>query len=107
MTSPYLAKCKRLRTDGPTPCLCCPGECVGDDPTIQMLPEVEAMLQAAERRWLPHCPFRYRPKRRRYSFGVAGGFLDYIDECERKAEADYNAKYVTCWDRFLHWLGWH
>lgn len=29
--SPYLAKCKRLRTDGPTPCLCCPGECVGDE----------------------------------------------------------------------------
>lgn len=27
--SPYLAKCKRLRTDGPTPCLCCPGKCVG------------------------------------------------------------------------------
>jgi hypothetical protein len=30
--SPYLAKCKRLRTDGPTPCLCCPTECVGDAP---------------------------------------------------------------------------
>lgn len=22
-------KCRRRRTDGPTPCLCCPGECVG------------------------------------------------------------------------------
>lgn len=28
-TSPYLAKCKRLRLDGPTPCLCCEGECEG------------------------------------------------------------------------------
>lgn len=27
--SPYAAKCKRRRTDGPTPCLCCSGECVG------------------------------------------------------------------------------
>lgn len=27
--SPYLAKCRRLRLDGPTPCLCCPGECIG------------------------------------------------------------------------------
>lgn len=26
----YRDKCKRLRTDGPTPCLCCPDECVGD-----------------------------------------------------------------------------
>jgi hypothetical protein len=30
MASPYFEKCKRLRTDGPTPCLCCPAECVGD-----------------------------------------------------------------------------
>lgn len=28
----YRAKCKRLRTDGPTPCLCCPDLCVGDRP---------------------------------------------------------------------------
>lgn len=28
-TSPYLAKCKRLRLDGPTPCLCCEGDCHG------------------------------------------------------------------------------
>lgn len=28
-SSPYAAKCKRRRTDGPTPCLCCPQECVG------------------------------------------------------------------------------
>lgn len=25
----YRDKCKRLRFDGPTPCLCCPGECTG------------------------------------------------------------------------------
>lgn len=28
-TSHYMAKCKRLRDDGPTPCLCCQGECYG------------------------------------------------------------------------------
>jgi hypothetical protein len=28
--SPYMSKCKRFRTDGPTPCLCCEGECYGD-----------------------------------------------------------------------------
>lgn len=27
--SGYRAKCKRLRLDGPTPCLCCEGECRG------------------------------------------------------------------------------
>lgn len=27
--SPYLHKCKRRRLDGPTPCLCCKGECIG------------------------------------------------------------------------------
>lgn len=27
--SPYMRKCKRRRTDGPTPCLCCEGECIG------------------------------------------------------------------------------
>jgi hypothetical protein len=27
----YAAKCKRRRTDGPTPCLCCPGECTGGE----------------------------------------------------------------------------
>lgn len=26
---PYAEKCKRRRADGSTPCLCCPGECVG------------------------------------------------------------------------------
>lgn len=26
-------KCKRLRSDGPTPCWCCPGECFGDKMT--------------------------------------------------------------------------
>lgn len=30
LASPYMAKCKRIRTDGPTPCYCCPGECVGE-----------------------------------------------------------------------------
>ena len=28
----FREKCKRFRTDGPTPCLCCPGECVGQWP---------------------------------------------------------------------------
>jgi hypothetical protein len=28
----YREKCKRFRTDGPTPCLCCPDKCVGDFP---------------------------------------------------------------------------
>ena len=51
------------------------------------------------------CPFRYRVRRRSYSFGVAGEFLDYIEEQERKAEAAYNAAYPTCWLCFLHWLG--
>lgn len=27
--SPYVAKCRRFRADGPTPCLCCPVECIG------------------------------------------------------------------------------
>lgn len=50
-TSPYLAKCKRLRTDGPTPCLCCPGECVGDSPDTEDLLEAaeEAMYAASAR----------------------------------------------------------
>lgn len=26
----YMDKCKRRRTDGPTPCWCCPGECIGE-----------------------------------------------------------------------------
>lgn len=47
--SPFLAKCKRLRTDGPTPCLCCPGECVGDrkeyDGHPGFFPEDVARLQ--------------------------------------------------------------
>jgi hypothetical protein len=51
------------------------------------------------------CPFRFRPPKRRYSFGVAGDFLDYIEEQDRRAEAEYDAAYPTCWLRFLHWLG--
>lgn len=27
---PYAAKCKRRRTGEPTPCYCCPEECVGE-----------------------------------------------------------------------------
>jgi hypothetical protein len=62
------------------------------------------------------CPFgRPHPPVRRtsFSFGVADGFIDYIEEVEaREAElywAKYNAfldQYPTCWSRFLHWLGW-
>jgi hypothetical protein len=29
LNASYRSKCKRLRTDGPTPCLCCEGECMG------------------------------------------------------------------------------
>lgn len=28
----YRDKCKRRRSDGPTPCLCCPGACYGGEP---------------------------------------------------------------------------
>jgi hypothetical protein len=52
-------------------------------------------------------------RRTSFSFGVADGFIDYIEEVEaREAElywAKYNAfldQYPTCWSRFLHWLGW-
>lgn len=53
------------------------------------------------------CPFRYRPTNRRYSFGVAGDFLDFIEEREREAAEDYERKYTTCWAKFLHWIGWY
>lgn len=50
------------------------------------------------------CPFRYR-RRTKFSFGVAADFYDFIAERDDKAEAAFNAKYPTCWDKFLHWLG--
>lgn len=32
----YASKCKRRRADGPTPCLCCPGECYGAAPSHEL-----------------------------------------------------------------------
>jgi len=37
----YRDKCKRLRLDGPTPCLCCEGECVGGDWPFLTIPSVK------------------------------------------------------------------
>lgn len=50
------------------------------------------------------CPFRYR-RRNRFSFGVAGDFIDFLEERDNEAEAELNRKYPTCWAKFLHWLG--
>jgi hypothetical protein len=60
--SPYLAKCKRLRLDGPTPCLCCPGGCIGDLPQYDshpgFVPDVEATPKALDLSGeLPPCSF--------------------------------------------------
>lgn len=52
------------------------------------------------------CPFHFKAPSRRYSFGVAGDFVDYIEEQNRRAKARYDELYPTCWLRFLHWLGW-
>lgn len=58
------------------------------------------------------CPFRYRKSRRNYrsySFGVAPDFMDFVEEAEDRRmaaederEAEFNRKYPTCWDKFLH-----
>lgn len=53
----------------------------------------------------PDCPFDFKYPNRRYSFMVDPGFVEYCEECDERARLDYEAKYVTCWDRFLHWLG--
>jgi hypothetical protein len=53
------------------------------------------------------CPFSYRAPRRRFSFGVAPEFLDFVMDRDRAAEAEFNRKYPTCWRKFLHWVGWN
>ncbi len=49
------------------------------------------------------CPFRYK-RRNKFSFGVSGDFLDFVEEQENKEELEYNTKYPTCWDKFIKWL---
>lgn len=51
-----------------------------------------------------NCPFRYR-RRTKFSFMVDPSFVDYIVERDDRAEAAFNEKYPTCWDKLLHWLG--
>lgn len=51
------------------------------------------------------CPFRYRRRRRRYTFGVSADFIEYVEAEEAREEAEYDAAYPTCWAKFLHWLG--
>lgn len=50
------------------------------------------------------CPFRFR-RTNKFSFGVAWEFVDFVTEREDRAEAEHNARYPTCWAKFLHWLG--
>lgn len=50
------------------------------------------------------CPFNYR-YRKRYSFGVSGDFVEFVQEREEREAAEYNAAYPTCLAKFLHWLG--
>jgi hypothetical protein len=52
------------------------------------------------------CPFRYRRRWQKFSFGVDPGFMDFVTEQDDRAEVEFNEKYPTCWDKFLHWLGW-
>lgn len=52
------------------------------------------------------CPFRYRRRFKRFSFGVDPGFMDHVTAIDDDAEREYNEKYPTCWDRFLHWIEW-
>lgn len=51
MTIDYAAKCKRRRSDGPTPCLCCPGECTGDPQTFAGMPVVLQHPLIVQRTW--------------------------------------------------------
>jgi hypothetical protein len=50
------------------------------------------------------CPFRYRRRDQKFSFGVDPGYLDFIMAQEDAAEAEFDAKYPTCWAKFKHWL---
>lgn len=52
------------------------------------------------------CPWRYR-RQTKFSFGVDPDYLDHIGEQDDKDEAEFNAKYPTCWAKFVHWLGGH
>jgi hypothetical protein len=49
------------------------------------------------------CPFDYK-RRERFSFGVAGEFVDYCAERDDEREAAFNERYPTCWQKFLAWL---
>ena len=61
------------------------------------------------------CPFGYGPppkRRQNYTFGVDPGFVDYVERMEDEEEQEYwrkrnafDAKYPTCWRRFLHAIG--
>jgi hypothetical protein len=52
------------------------------------------------------CPFRYRRKFKTFSFGVSPEFMDRAIQSDDWAGQFYNKQYPTCWDRFLHWVGW-
>lgn len=52
-------------------------------------------------RW---CPFRWRRPNRKFTFGVAGDFIDFVEKLDDEAERAYNLKYDTCWKRFVHFL---
>jgi len=58
--SDYAKKCRRLRTDGPTPCLCCSDLCVGDRPGHS----IGAILARAERE--------------QFKAAVIGGFIGVL-----------------------------
>lgn len=49
------------------------------------------------------CPFRYR-RRENFSFGVAPDFMDFVSDRDDRAEATFNAKFPTCWAKFVNWL---
>lgn len=49
MSIDYAAKCKRIRKDGPTPCYCCKGECVG--PLIDDTNEKHEAQSGTSRLW--------------------------------------------------------
>jgi hypothetical protein len=51
------------------------------------------------------CPFRYR-RRERFLPGCDPDFMDFIEERDDRAEAAFNARFPSCWAKFLHWIGW-
>lgn len=57
----YMAKCKRRRSDGATPCYCCPGQCVGEPVNVAQddafIRDFEARMTPAQ---TPHdCPWSW------------------------------------------------